>query len=307
MSSVKINTTGQVGRRDVFLLEPADIVVGKNPARWHNFEEEHVERLVGLFERDGQETEVTIRKIHDNKVALVAGFNRHEAAVRFNQRHPDAPMQLRCRMVTCNEEDAHRRSISENEGRMSTSVIDQAHAQNALRERYNWSDDRIVELYCCSKTNVNMLKRLVMLPYETQMLVHTGKLTMQAALSLTTLPTETQAEIIGEASAQNSEPSSEPTPTTEPDSQETIQPTKLTPIAPTEPTKTFSQRVVAGVRDKKIAAGGAQRRTLSEITSFWRHIETDSTLVQSLAGLVIQFHDGSITETKFQETMEALV
>ncbi len=297
MSSVKINAA-DVGRRDVFLLWPQDIIVGKN-SRWQQFDEAHVTFLVSSFEDHGQETEVTIRKVHDDKVQLVAGFNRHEASVRFNAKHPDAPMQLRCRLVNCNEEEAFGKSVTENEGRLGTSPIDKAHAQNQFREKWNWSEDKIKDFYGCSKSLVHLLKCLLGLPYSTQMLVHTGSLSIEAAVLLTDLPAEQQQEVISKVTAPVAEVQA-----TQPEAADGTQ--AVAPVAEPVKQQTISQRVKSAVREKKIEAGGKQARTMSEVTSFWRHIETDSTLVQALAGLAVQFHDGSITEATYQEMMEAL-
>src|SRR3990167_6542295 len=205
-------------------------------------------------------------------------------------------MRLRCRLIDCNEEEAYAKSISENEDRLDTSAIDKAHAQRRLREEFHWPEERIAKHYKCTTAYTHFLKKLVTLPAETQMLVHRKELSIQAAVDLCSLASADQKEVISSTGASGLK--------SKPDDETLVD---IQAVPASVPSENLSQRVTRAVRDKKIEQGGKQMRKLSEVNAFWRKIETDNAVIISLSGLVLQFHDGSITEESMMAGLEAII
>src|SRR3984885_1578336 len=115
--SMKLNA-GDVGRSDEFLIDPTEILVDDAlNGRWQPHDAEAVENMVKSFEAEGQLQAVQVRRVHDNKVQLVLGYRRWNAAKLYNERHPDQPMKLNCKVVIGNDEEAFRRNIVENRER----------------------------------------------------------------------------------------------------------------------------------------------------------------------------------------------
>ena len=131
-------------RNSEFLINPDQIELGKN-GRWQPHSEADVEEMYRSFVTEGQLQSVQVRNIPGNKVELVLGYRRLLAARLFNQRHPDKPMLLRARRVTCNEEEALRRNVAENRIRSGTSAIDDAFNQRRFREDFGWPEQKIAE------------------------------------------------------------------------------------------------------------------------------------------------------------------
>lgn len=268
-------SAGKVGRADLLFVDPEEIIVGKN-SRWQQLEEDHVESLVASFEEEGQLEPVLIRKVQGNKLQLILGFHRHAAMKRYNERHPDQPMQLQCKLVTCNEEEAFRKAVVENQVRCRTSPMDDAHAQRELRERFGWADVKIAKLFGKTPSYVSLLRKLMSLPKATQDQVHRGELSVDAACALSDLPDQEQREAVEEAAADTTSKS------------------------------TLSMKVKSAVRGRKISRGEKQARTASEIRSYFANLETENTTIMSLSSLMLQFLSGSISDRQMTETMDLL-
>jgi ParB/RepB/Spo0J family partition protein len=309
--AAKLNA-GEVGRGDLFFIDPLEITVGNN-SRWQQFNESHVLKLLASFEKEGQLQPVQVRKIHDNKVQLVLGFHRHEASRRFNELHPDKKMKLQCRLIDCNEEEAFAKSIAENNVRSRTSPMDDAHAQRVLREQWGWEESRIAEYCDCTTSYVSLLKKLLALDKKTQLLVHEGQLAVNAACSLSDLPSSEQKEILQTsiaevetakqekeaAQSQQEEPTTNiPATVGEPETPITTKPKRV---------PSLSKRVTKNVRDTKISHGQKQRRTVSEIYDFFCEYESTNPSVISVSGLMVQYISGSITDKTMRESLEQIL
>src|SRR5271165_6760919 len=182
--SMKLNA-GDVGRTDEFLIDPQEILVDDAlNGRWQPHADDAIEQMAKSFESEGQLQAIQVRRVHDNKVQLVLGYRRYNAARLYNERHADNPMQLKCKVVIVNDEEAFRRNIVENHERAETSPVDDAHNQRRLREGFGWTDTKIAEFYHVTPPYVGVLKKLLTLPNDVQTLVHARKLSVQAATGL---------------------------------------------------------------------------------------------------------------------------
>ena len=192
--AIKINA-GDVGRGDVFFIDPQEIIVDeKLNGRWEPHDEAAITSLAKSFEEEGQLQPVQVRRVADNRVQLVMGYRRHAAVVEFNRLHPDKPMKLKAIVVTINNEEAFRRNIVENRERQETTPIDDAFNQRRLRDDYGWTDTKIAEFYGLTPPYVGLLKKLLTLPTATQKLVHSRQLSVKAGLRRSTELTPEQQQ-----------------------------------------------------------------------------------------------------------------
>jgi ParB-like chromosome segregation protein Spo0J len=105
-------------------------------------------------------------------------------------------LKLKCVVVSVNDEEAFRHNLTENKNRKSTSPVDDAHNQRRLRDNFGWSDTKIAEFYQKSPSYITLLKKLLLLPTETQAKVHRGELALNAAALLVELTPEEQTEVL---------------------------------------------------------------------------------------------------------------
>ena len=272
--AARINA-GDVGRGDVFFIDPQEIIVDeKLNGRWTPHDGEAVEGMAKSFEAEGQLQPVQVRKVADNKVQLVLGYRRHRAALLHNQRHPDSPMKLKCVVVTVNDEEAFRRNIVENKQRAETTPIDDAFNQRRLREEFGWTDARIAEFYSMTSSYVGLLKKLLILPTAAQLHVHKRELSVQAAAALADLPAGEQKQA----------------------------------LASRQPGESLSKSVVKQVREKKIARGGKQSRSLAEVRSFLEGLTgpAERPQVKELCGLLLEYIQGRLADDTMAQRLSAL-
>ena len=272
--AARINA-GDVGRADVFFIDPQEIIVDeKLNGRWTPHDGEAVEDMAKSFEAEGQLQPVQVRKVADNRVQLVLGYRRHRAALLYNQRHPDSPMKLKCVVVTVNDEEAFRRNIVENKQRAETTPIDDAFNQRRLREEFGWTDAKIAEFYGMASSYVGLLKKLLMLPTDAQLHVHKRELSVQAAAALADLPAEEQKQA----------------------------------LASQQPGESLSKSVVKQVREKKIARGGKQSRSLAEVRSFLEGLTgpAERPQVKDLCDLLLEYIQGRLADDTMAQRLSAL-
>jgi ParB family chromosome partitioning protein len=194
--ATKLNA-GDVDRRDLFFIPPEEIsACQEQNGRWQPHDEAAVEEMVASYEQCGQLQPVIVRRIENNRVALVLGFRRWLAALQWNRFHPDKPMKLKCVLSALNDEEALSRNVIENRERKSTSPVDDAHNARRLTENYGWTDARVAELFRVSASYLSQLKKLLTLPTDVQKRVHSGELSVATAVSLAALPKDEQAEVL---------------------------------------------------------------------------------------------------------------
>jgi ParB/RepB/Spo0J family partition protein len=273
--AMKLNA-GDVVRQDEFLIDPAEILVDDAlNGRWQPHTEEAIEQMAKSLEDEGQLQAVQVRRVHDNKVQLVLGYRRYAAATLYNQRHPDQPMKLKCKVVLVNDEEAFRRNIVENRERAECSPIDDAHNQRRLREVFGWTDARIADFYHVSPAHVCTLKKLLGLPSDVQRLVHGRTLSVQAATGLADLPAAEQKQILTAGQAEG----------------------------------ITSQKVVKQVRERKIERGKGQARSLAEVRAFLEgltdHAEADP--VKQFAEEFLKFVQGKVKDETMQQRLRKLL
>ena len=273
--SMKLNA-GDVVRQDEFLIDPKEILVDDAlNGRWQPHDQQAVEQMVKSFEDEGQLQAVQVRRIHDNKVQLVLGYRRYNAARLYNERHPDSPMKLKCKVVIVNDEEAFRRNIVENRERAECSPVDDAHNQRRLREGFGWTDAKIADFYHVTPPYVGVLKKLLALPSDVQNLVHERRLSVQAATGLADLPAQEQKEVLATSQAEG-----------------------LT-----------SQNVVKQVRDKKIDKGKGQSRSLAEVREFFEGLTGpgEPTPLREFAEDFLKFVQGKIKDETMDKRLRKLL
>jgi ParB/RepB/Spo0J family partition protein len=273
--SMKLNA-GDVVRQDEFLIDPQEILVDEGlNGRWQPHDEQAVEQMAKSFEDEGQLQAVQVRRVHDNKVQLVLGYRRYNAARLYNERHPDQPMKLKCKVVIVNDEEAFRRNIVENRERAECTPVDDAHNQRRLREGFGWTDAKIAEFYRVSPSYVCTLKKLLTLPGDVQSLVHGRSLSVQAATGLADLPAQEQKEVLAAGQTEG-----------------------LT-----------SQSVVNQVRNKKIDKGKGQARSLAEVRAFLEGLTgpAEPAPVNEFAESFLKFIQGKIKDDTMEKRLRTLL
>jgi ParB family chromosome partitioning protein len=276
--SMKINA-GEIGRQDVYLIDPENIVVveGQN-TRWQPHDDVEVAALARSFETEGQLQPVVVRRIADNRVQLVAGFRRYHAAQQYNLMHTDAPMKLKCVVSIMNDEEALRRSIAENRERAETTPMDDAFSQRRLRDECGWTDTKIAEFYKVSPPYVGTLKKLLMLPREIQLMVHSQQISVQAAVAMTELSAEEQKAVVAP----------EPSPSPE------------TPV-----THVSSATVIKRTREKKIQQGKKQARSLKEVKDFLETLVAPN--LKAFAETFLKFIQGTYTDATMEKKLKGFL
>jgi ParB/RepB/Spo0J family partition protein len=253
----QINLDVEFKRNNEFLINPDQIDLGQN-GRWQPHPPEAIEEMYRSFRTERQLQAVEVRKMPGGKVQLVLGYRRLLAARLYNQRHPDQPMMLRAKIVTCNDEEALRRNVTENRVRSGTSAIDDAHNQRRFREEFGWEEAKIAEFYGVTPSYVGKLAKLLMLPFDVQMRVHNREIPVKTAISMTELSPEEQREVLVAAPPTNGAALPEA-----PDEE----PGDAAP-RPATAADSVSAAVTKKVREKKIKAGGATTRSLREVKDF---------------------------------------
>jgi ParB/RepB/Spo0J family partition protein len=337
---------GEIGRADLFFIDPDKIVLGKN-GRWDDHDEESIKVLADSYEMDGGQLEpVEVRRVEDKKVMLTMGFRRHAAALEYNRRHPDNPMKLKCVVVMTDDKDAFLRNITENRERKATSVVDDAFNQKRMREEFGMADAQIAARYRMDQSQVSKLKKLPVLREHILKLVHKGFISFDNAVDLADLSTAEQDEVIAKLGDLDTLfKSVAPVGLTLPGmngvaNQQTV---VARPVGPAEagPTPPVEQHVVtpknrkgtntgkkkaakgaaratkrkanktvtAAIRKKKAAKGKKKGRSIGEVKEFLEGLTGPAEFppVRSLAEIFLKFIDGRLDETAMQEGLELFV
>ena len=288
--AMKLNA-GEIVRQDVYLIDPENIVVVEaQNTRWQPHDDAEIASLARSFEQDGQLQPVVVRRIADNRVQLVAGYRRYHAAQQYNQLHPDSPMKLKCVVSMMNDEEALRRSIVENRERAQTTAMDDAHNQRRLREECGWTDTKIAEFYKVSPPYVGTLKKLLLLPTNVQLMVHSRQISVQAAIAMTDLTAEEQKAVIAP------EP---PTPATE----------AQAPTTTSAPAPVTSAEIIKRTREKKIQNGKKQARSLKELRDFLEGFTgpAESTNLKAFAETFLKFIQGTYTDSTMEKKLKGFL
>jgi ParB-like chromosome segregation protein Spo0J len=144
---------------------------------------------------DGQLSPAEGRRLDDGSVVIDFGNTRRDAVDMlrkgFEAVHPltgerqlfhDPERKLWIRVMDTTADQAFLRAIKENIERKDTTDLQEALAQDELRNK-GWSDTRIARFYGYDNQNrVMALKKLLTLDRDTQTKVHEGKMALHAAL-----------------------------------------------------------------------------------------------------------------------------
>jgi len=181
------------------LVTPSSIV-----SRQENNTRHYSEKVDDLVESfggpEGQIQPITVRRLEDGKLEVIAGFRRLAAGLKMEAKNPDWKIKAEVREMT--EENRIRINLSENSKRKDLSPVDQAHAiQKLLDSGMNKSG--VAKLMNVSPATVTLLTSVLKLPDSIQKGVHTGAVTLHAAHGLSMLPAEEvesrYAEIVKES------------------------------------------------------------------------------------------------------------
>ena len=187
---------GKTGRGDLYLINPENIILGEN-GRWEDHTDESIMQMVRSYENDGGQIEpCEVRRRHDKRVVLTLGFRRYKAAMKYNELHPDTPMQLKCIVTVISEEEALIRNIVENKVRSETTVVDDAFNQRKLREQHMWTDAQIATRYDQTPSYVSRLKKLPGLRREILQMIHRKELPAELGFDLADMSNEDQDEVL---------------------------------------------------------------------------------------------------------------
>lgn len=195
-----LNVENDVTRQDTFKLHPDDILLGRNSRCIAAADQDETDRERALsIAKHGQLVPALGHRDADKRVVLDEGFGRLRAirllrkgfeAVdddgekRFFQ-DPDAELWVAVDTKIKTDEEAFVKSALANQQRKNTTDVQEALAQQVLREEFGWSDTRIARQYGYTNSNrVMYLKKLLTLPDKIVQKVHRGELALYAALDL---------------------------------------------------------------------------------------------------------------------------
>lgn len=175
-----------VKRTDDLLVWPDDITVDwKTSGRFSKVNSSDVEDLAQKIISQGQLQSVGCRRGADKKLYLSFGYRRYTAIKLINEKlQPDNPIRIRVRVFEGNEVDAFERNIMENRDRKGVTVLDDANNQKILRERFQWSDEKIAEFYGCTVAYLGQLAQILLLCDPVKKAIQEGVMAPTAALKM---------------------------------------------------------------------------------------------------------------------------
>ena len=170
--------------------------------------------------------------------------------------------------------------------------MDDAHNQRRLREECGWTDTKIAEFYKISPPYVGTLKKLLLLPTNIQLMVHTRQISVQAAVAMTDLTPEEQKAVIAPETA-----------TTATD------PGTPTPESAAAPAPVTSAVIIKRTREKKIQQGGKQARTLKELRDFLEGFTgpAESPPIKAFAETFLKFIQGTYTDATMEKKLKGFL
>lgn len=203
--ATKIEATGPVSRGDVFRLNPEDITLGKNsrviPAT--DYKAKVTTKALSIIQ-NGQLQPARGHKDDTDHVVLDIGHTRYDAIKLIRQgfeaidptdgekrffHNPNQQLDVVIDKDIKTAEDSFVASIIENSQRDDTTDVQEALAQQELREVYKWSNSRIARAYGYDNSNrVGFLQQLLTLPQHVIDRVHEGTLALHSALELKKVP-----------------------------------------------------------------------------------------------------------------------
>lgn len=201
----KINAGENVGRFDVFMVDPRNVKVDPSlRARWELEPPgpERVRELAESFLEHGQSNPCVARMDPSDKTLIIEqGQTRHAAAMWILENR-DPKFRLQVKVVDRNEEEGFVCAIEENRIRTETTPMDDAYNMRRLRNSYGWDDPKIEALFKCRSAYLRNLETLLALPIRIQRLVHRGELAVSNAMLLANLSGDDLQDALTEAESQ---------------------------------------------------------------------------------------------------------
>lgn len=281
----RINAGENVGRQDVFLVDPREVTVDPAlRARWEVDPPgpEAVQELVESFLEFGQSNACVARQNPVDKTLIIEqGQTRHAAALWIvNNRDPK--WRLKVTVVDRNEEEGFVCAIEENRVRNETTAMDDAHNMRRLRDAYGWDDARICKTFRCQTQYLRTLETLLSLPVKVQRLVHHHKLAVANAVLMANLAGRDLDDALREVENATSANGR---------------------INGSAVRKAVRTRTEAAPNGKKVA------RTLKDIRGTFTSLQADDQpdSVRKFADLFLKFVKGDITDKTFQKRTVELI
>lgn len=184
---------------NMFLLKLEDIVIPSD-LQGRAFDPD-VNELKESIKTHGQLQPVTVRKDAKDRPVLVFGFSRVRAIRELNEESGGEAIRVKAVLASCNEEEAFLQNLEENFRRNAVSPIDTAHNIRRLKDRFGKTDAEIGKIYGKSASWVASHIPLMSLGRAIAWKVHTGELSMNAALALCKVD-EDKREAVLEKAAQ---------------------------------------------------------------------------------------------------------
>ena len=186
---------GEVKRRDYYLLDPSELVVGTNSRNSPVSDEVVAERAASML-RDGQLQPISARRLPvSNKIEVYAGFTRLRAALLIQETNPEYKIRVMIES-DLNDLDAFKRSVIENSERENTNLIDKAYIAHRFIENFGWDAAQVAEFLRERPARISQILKLRGLSPAAQQLVADGRLKLNPALDLLKLDAETQDDLV---------------------------------------------------------------------------------------------------------------
>ena len=187
-TSLKIESS----RADTFYVNPADVKPNYDlQGRCNMHTPESVEQLARRIHHEGQQQPAQVRKLGNGDIQLVFGYRRW-LAVQWIRENLDPRFRLWVRVVQVNDKEAFIRNVSENKSRLATTPIDDARNANLLITCHGCSETEVADVLGCTVQWLTVLGNLLLLPDDIKDKVASGSLTVDSALAITKLGSETE-------------------------------------------------------------------------------------------------------------------
>ena len=212
----QMDTGGRVAKReDLHALDPEGIIFDINDnTRWHPPGQAFKLNLTKVIRyakqfvdpKIGQLQPIVIR-MDGKKPKAVAGHHRLAAGLMAklgNEEHgiqPHPEFLIRCVVKDLNEAEAVEAGIRENKEREGTTAIDDAENLRRLRN-LGRDDQQIMDVLGCSDKWLGTLEKLLRLPDEVKLAVHTRLMSVEIAADLADREKAEQDEILKTALAE---------------------------------------------------------------------------------------------------------
>lgn len=199
VTQMEISNEGLDLRLDQIVVAPED------NTRMPGESDPHVKTLAESIARFGQMQPVLVALVpgEADKFRLVVGFRRYAAIQSLNRRKGEDTL-IRASIVEVDDTKAGRlhaftANLHENLDREAYTPIDNLHAIEKFKADFGLNQKQIAEEFGKSPAWVTSILKLAKLDEATRHEVHTGKISVDAALVLADMDDTARAEVVKEA------------------------------------------------------------------------------------------------------------